>query len=69
MKAVPLALAQLSDTTMETKTLTFELTIEEANTVLAGLQELPAKLANPLTQKLQEQARKQLVGDPPTDAE
>jgi hypothetical protein len=45
---------------METKTLNFTLTIEEANLVLAGLQELPAKVANPLTQKIQEQAREQL---------
>lgn len=58
MKPVLQALAQLSK--METKTLNFTLTIEEANLVLAGLQELPAKVANPLTQKLQEQARQQL---------
>ena len=40
--------------------LTFTLTIEEANSVLQGLQELPAKVANPLTRKLQDQATKQL---------
>ena len=37
---------------------TFTLTEDEANLVLAGLQELPAKLANPLTKKLIEQAEK-----------
>jgi hypothetical protein len=46
-------------TTMEQE-LTFTLTIEEANSVLQGLQELPAKVANPLTRKLQDQATKQL---------
>jgi hypothetical protein len=47
---------------METKELTlkFEFTVEEANIVLAGLQELPAKVANPLTTKIQKQAAEQL---------
>ncbi len=36
---------------------TFTLTEEEANIVITGLQELPAKVANPLTQKLIEQAK------------
>lgn len=36
------------------------LTIEEANTVLAALQELPAKTCNPLTQKIHAQANEQL---------
>lgn len=40
--------------------ITFTLTIEEANNILQGLQELPAKVANPLTRKLQEQAAQQL---------
>lgn len=39
---------------------TFKVTEQEANILLAGLQEMPAKLANPLTQKLQEQAREQM---------
>ena len=39
---------------------TFTVTEQEANIILAGLQELPAKLANPLTRKLQEQAQKQM---------
>jgi hypothetical protein len=42
-------------------TFTFtDLSLEEANLILAGLQELPAKIANPLTQKLQQQAQSQL---------
>ena len=40
--------------------LNFKLTIEETNIVLAALQELPAKLCNPLSQKLQQQAQPQL---------
>ena len=38
----------------------FKVSYEEANTILAGLQELPAKIANPLTVKLQQQAQEQL---------
>ena len=38
----------------------FKVTYEEANIILAGLQELPAKVCNPLTQKLQQQAQEQL---------
>lgn len=40
--------------------LTFTVTLDEANLILAGLQELPAKYANPLTEKLQTQAKAQL---------
>jgi len=38
----------------------FKITYEEANIILAGLQELPAKISNPLTAKLQQQAQEQL---------
>jgi hypothetical protein len=38
----------------------FKVNYEEANTILAGLQELPAKIANPLTVKLQQQAQEQM---------
>jgi hypothetical protein len=41
-----------------------KLTIEEANTILAGLQELPAKVSNPLTNKLVKQAQEQLPQEP-----
>lgn len=40
--------------------LTFKLTEQEANIVFAGLQELPARISNPVTKKLQEQALEQL---------
>jgi hypothetical protein len=40
--------------------LTFKVSIEEANHILAGLQELPAKICNPLSVKLQAQAKEQL---------
>ena len=39
---------------------TFSFTEAEANTVLSALQELPAKIANPLTQKIQQQAKEQI---------
>ena len=45
--------------------LKFEFTIEEINNVLAGLQELSAKICNPLTVKIQKQANEQL---PKTEA-
>ena len=44
------------------KTFIFELTEDEANVILAGLQELPAKVCNPLSQKLIEQAKEQMPG-------
>jgi hypothetical protein len=40
--------------------LTLTLTVEEANTILSALQELPAKVSNPLTNKLVKQAQEQL---------
>jgi hypothetical protein len=39
---------------------TLQLTLEETNTVLAALQELPAKLSNPLSEKIKAQAVPQL---------
>lgn len=57
-----------SEIIMNEPTLTFtDITIQEANAILAGLQELPAKLSNPLTQKLQQQAQQQL--QPPATQE
>lgn len=50
-------------TTEKDKVIILEITVEEANTVLAGLQELPAKTANPLTQKILKQAQEQLPKD------
>lgn len=40
--------------------LTFKFTVEETNIILAALQELPAKLCNPMSQKIQMQAQPQL---------
>jgi hypothetical protein len=42
------------------KELTFIFTVQEANNILAALQEMPAKIANPLSAKIQQQARPQL---------
>lgn len=42
------------------KEFTFVLTEDEANIVLHALQEMPARVANPLTKKLQEQAAEQI---------
>ena len=52
--------AQLNNMIPSNTELTFKITVEEANLVLAGLQELPAKVSNPLTVKIQQQAREQL---------
>jgi len=38
---------------------TFTFTEQEANLILNAIQELPAKLANPLTKKIQDQAQEQ----------
>lgn len=40
--------------------LKFEFTLTEANHILAGLMELPAKIANPLMDKLTKAAKEQL---------
>jgi hypothetical protein len=51
--------------------LTFTLTLEETNLILAALQETPAKLCNPLSEKLKQQAQPQLnpaVADEQTTA-
>jgi hypothetical protein len=66
VKIVLLVLAQFANK-MTTETLTFtftDITMDEANLILAGLQELPAKVANPLTQKIQIQAKSQLPQEP-----
>lgn len=44
---------------------TFKVTEQEANIIVTALQELPAKIANPVTQKLQSQAKEQM---PPEEA-
>jgi len=62
MQSVLQALVQLSKHMEQSKDtlITLTVTVEEANTLLAGLQELPAKKANPLTNKLVKQAQEQL---------
>lgn len=45
------------------------LSIEEINIILSGLQELPAKICNPLTQKIHEQANEQLKPNMSTNIE
>lgn len=52
--------AQLNNMISNSTELTFKVSIEEANHILAGLQELPAKICNPLSVKLQAQAKEQL---------
>ncbi|MFY8212090.1 MAG: hypothetical protein ACOVLB_05430 [Candidatus Nanopelagicus sp.] len=37
-----------------------DLSVDEINAILAGLQELPGKICNPMTQKIREQAEAQL---------
>ena len=44
----------------ENPALTFTITLNEANAILAGLQELPGKICNPLSQKITEQAKAQI---------
>ena len=44
----------------ENPELTITLNLNEINAVLAGLQELPGKVCNPLTQKITDQAKEQL---------
>lgn len=45
----------------ENPTFTFTLNLEEANAILAALQELPAKVCNPLSEKIKQQATAQLA--------
>lgn len=44
----------------ENPDLHFTFTMQEANAILAALQELPAKISNPLSQKMTEQAQAQI---------
>ena len=42
-----------------------DLSVDEINAILAGLQELPGKICNPMTQKIREQAEAQLPQQEP----
>lgn len=44
----------------EIKLILTNLSVQDVNAILAGLQELPAKISNPLTQRIQQEAQKQL---------
>lgn len=56
MKSAQPVPVQLNEIIME---YTFTFTEQEANLILNAIQEMPAKLANPLTQKIQQQAKEQ----------
>ena len=45
-----------------------DLSVDEINAILAGLQELPAKICNPLSQKVRAQAEAQLPQPAPQPA-
>lgn len=47
--------------TNQNPTFTIEINLEETNMVLAALQELPAKLCNPLSEKIKTQAQSQIA--------
>ena len=49
--------------------LAFEFTLEEANFILASLQELPGKICNPLSEKLKTQAQEQIKAMQPAAEE
>ena len=51
------------------KTFTITLNDEQLNTVAAGLNELPAKFANPVLQELTKQLQEQTQVPAPTPAE
>lgn len=53
----------MTDTDPKQRIIILQLNIEEVNTVISGLQELPAKVCNPLTNKIVKQAQEQLPQD------
>jgi|688.fasta_scaffold2785252_1 hypothetical protein len=53
--------------TNQNPTFTLELNLEETNVVLAALQELPAKLCNPLSEKIRTQAQTQIAAMQPVE--
>ena len=42
-------------------TFNFQLDLNEANAILAALQELPAKVCNPISEKIKAQAQEQIA--------
>ena len=61
MPNVQLVLVQLSKIMNQNPTFTFELSLEETNIILAALQEVPAKVCNPLSDKIKAQAQTQIA--------
>jgi len=45
----------------ENPTFTFNLDLNDANAILAALQELPAKICNPISEKIKAQAQEQIA--------
>jgi hypothetical protein len=43
-----------------------DLTLDEVNAILAGLQELPGKICNPVSQKIRQQAEAQIPKQEPS---
>ncbi len=62
MQNVQQVLARLSNMTQpnQNPTFTFTLDLNEANAILAGLQELPGKICNPISDKIKTQAQEQI---------
>ena len=56
-------LAQLNNMTQENQnpTFNFQLDLNEANAILAALHELPAKVCNPISEKIKAQAQEQIA--------
>lgn len=46
---------------IKTQFFKFELSLEEANSILLALQELPGKICNPLSDKIRNQAQAQIA--------
>jgi hypothetical protein len=61
MPNVQPVLVQLSKIMNQNPTFTFELSLEETNIILAALQEVPAKVCNPLSDKIKAQAQTQIA--------
>jgi hypothetical protein len=61
MLSVQQALAQLNNMINQNPIFTIELSLEETNMVLGALQELPAKICNPLSEKIKTQAQAQIA--------
>ena len=57
VKNVQQVLAQFANNMNKNPDITITLNLNEINSVLLSLQELPAKISNPLSQKITEQAK------------